>query len=161
MKRILTFFAAVLLGVSMQAQPFAPVNPNATQEAKKEGIVPGGGLALLRASQKVQAYAQELTGDERLGAEILARALCTPIRQIARNAAVNGDTVIDRILEKEDERIGYDACTKRYCDLVEAGIIDPTGVVCTALTNAVSASSVVITTESLVAELRPEKETKK
>ena len=134
---------------------------NATQAAKKEGIVPGGGLALLRASQKVQAYAQELTGDERLGAEILARALCTPIRQIARNAAVNGDTVIDRILEKEDERIGYDACTKRYCDLVEAGIIDPTGVVCTALTNAVSASSVVITTESLVAELRPEKETKK
>ena len=133
---------------------------NATQAAKKEGIVPGGGLSLLRAAEKVEAFAGELAGDEQLGAQILARALQAPIRQIARNAAVNGDTVIDRILDQSEPYWGYDARAKKYCDLVAAGIIDPTGVVCTALTNAVSASSVVVTTESLVAELKPEKEQK-
>lgn len=127
---------------------------NATQAAKKEGIVAGGGLALLRASLKVGTFAETLQGDEKLGAEILTRALLSPIRQIAQNAAVNGDTVIDRVYEKDSETVGFDARTKKYCDLIEAGIIDPTGVVCSALINAVSASSVVITTESVVAENR-------
>lgn len=133
---------------------------NATQAAKKEGIVPGGGLALLRASVNLDAFARQLEGDERLGAEILSRALRAPIRQIACNAAVNGDSVIDRILEKEDERLGYDAREKKYCDMIEQGVIDPTGVVCAALSNAVSACSVVVTTESLVAELKPKQENK-
>lgn len=129
---------------------------NATQAAKKEGIVPGGGLAYLHASETVREYAATLQDDEKLGAEILMRALKAPIRQIANNAAVNGDSVIDRILEKNDETTGFDAKNKVYCNMVEAGIIDPTGVVCAALTNAVSASSVVITTESIVAEFQDE-----
>lgn len=129
---------------------------HATRAAVRDGVLPGGGLAFLRAAEAVRRAAGALAEDERTGALIVASALEAPVAQIADNAGVEGSVVRGRLRELGDWRTGYDALTKQYRDMEEAGIIDPAGVACTALENAVSVASVVVTTESLVAEPPPE-----
>ena len=130
---------------------------SSTKAAVAEGIVPGGGLALLRASAAVLAVEAECSGDERTGAQILRRALEAPARQIAENSAADGGVVVDRMLNGTGNT-GFDAATKRFVDLFEAGIVDPVKVVRTALENAVSVASVLLLTEATLTE-RPEKRT--
>jgi chaperonin GroEL len=120
---------------------------SATQAAITEGIVPGGGLALLRAIEAVRAEAESCQGDERTGALILARALEVPARQIAENSSVDGGVVVDR-MKAGQGNFGFDAAKRVYVDLLEAGIIDPTKVVRVALENAVSVASVLLLTEA-------------
>ncbi len=124
---------------------------NATRAAVEEGIVPGGGVALLRAKKSVEALDSD-NADVRAGIKIVLRALEAPIRQIAENAGVEGSIVVGKVSESSDE-IGFDAQTETYTDLVKAGIIDPTKVVRTALIDAASVASLLITTEAMVAEL--------
>ncbi len=128
---------------------------SSTQAAVAEGIVPGGGLALLRASAEVLALEAECSGDERTGVQILRRALEAPTRQIAENSAADGGVVVDRMLNGTGNT-GFDAATKRFVDLLEAGIVDPVKVVRTALENAVSVASVLLLTEATMTE-RPQK----
>jgi chaperonin GroEL len=129
---------------------------SATKAAVAEGIVPGGGLALLRASQALAEEEAKATGDERTGLQILRRAFEAPARQIAENSAVDGGVVVARMLEGKGN-LGFDAARKEYVDLVEAGIVDPTKVVRIALENAVSVASVLLLTEATMTEI-PEKE---
>ncbi len=124
---------------------------NATRAAVEEGIVPGGGVALLRAKKAVEALDSD-NADVRAGIKIVLRALESPIRQIAENAGVEGSIVVGKVSESPDE-IGFDAQTETYTDLIKAGIIDPTKVVRTALIDAASVASLLITTEAMVAEL--------
>jgi chaperonin GroEL len=131
---------------------------SSTKAAVAEGIVPGGGLALLRCASALLAEESACTGDERTGLQILRRALEAPTRQIAENSAADGGVVVDRMLNSSGN-IGFDAARKQYVDLVEAGIIDPAKVVRTALENAVSVASVLLLTEATLTE-RPEKEVK-
>jgi chaperonin GroEL len=128
---------------------------NATKAAVAEGIVPGGGLALLRASRALAAVEGQCEGDERTGVQILKRALEAPARQIADNSAVDGGVVVSKMLESSGNT-GFDASTKQYVDLVEAGIVDPTKVVRIALQNAVSVASILLLTEATMTE-KPEK----
>jgi chaperonin GroEL len=120
---------------------------SSTQAAVIEGIVPGGGLALLRAIEAVRHEAEGTQGDERTGILIVARALEVPARQIAENSSVDGGVVVDR-MEAGKGNFGFDAAKREYVDLVEAGIIDPTKVVRTALENAVSVASTLLLTEA-------------
>ena len=129
---------------------------HATRAAVKDGIVPGGALTFVHAADAVRSMTADMSGDVRMGVEIVAHALDVPLVQIVNNAGKEGLAVLSNVKRQAKRRIGYDARKSQYCDLIEQGIIDPAGVVCTALENAVSASSVVITTESLVAELPPE-----
>jgi chaperonin GroEL len=124
---------------------------SATKAAMAEGIVPGGGLALLRAIDSVDAEAGACTGDERTGALILKRALEAPTRQIAENSGVDGGVVVDR-MRGGSGAYGFDASCGRYVDLTEAGIIDPTKVVRIALENAVSVAGVLLLTEATLTE---------
>ena len=128
---------------------------NATKAAVAEGIVPGGGLALLRCIDRVAEEEANATGDERTGIQILKRALEAPTRQIAENSAVDGGVVVNE-MRKSEGAIGFDAARNVYCDLYEAGIVDPTKVVRIALENAVSVASVLLLTEATMTEL-PEK----
>ncbi|MEW6167356.1 MAG: chaperonin GroEL [Pseudomonadota bacterium] len=128
----------------------------ATKAAVAEGIVPGGGLALLRAVPALAAMEEQAQGDERTGLGILKRALETPARTIADNSAVDDGVVVQRMLA-DSGNIGFDAAANRYVDMYEAGIIDPTKVVRIALENAVSVASVLLLTEATMTEL-PEKE---
>jgi chaperonin GroEL len=128
---------------------------SATKAAVAEGIVPGGGLALLRTLPALAAEEGASTGDERTGIQILRRALEAPARQIAENSAVDGGVVVNRMLQGSGNT-GFDAARQEYVDLVEAGIIDPTKVVRIALENAVSVASVLLLTEATMTE-RPEK----
>jgi chaperonin GroEL len=125
---------------------------SATRAAIAEGIVPGGGLALLRAIEAVEAEAAKCEGDERTGVLTLRRALEAPTRQIAENSAVDGGVVVDRMRAGKGN-FGFDAARGEYGDLVEAGIIDPTKVVRVALENAVSVASVLLLTEATLTEL--------
>jgi chaperonin GroEL len=125
---------------------------SATKAAVAEGIVPGGGLALLRCVAAVEAQEQELPGDERTGMQILKRALELPTRQIAENSAADGGVVVARMLEGSGNT-GFDAARKIYVDLIEAGIIDPTKVVRVALENAVSVASTLLLTEATMTEI--------
>ncbi|MBP2562452.1 chaperonin GroEL [Neorhizobium galegae] len=125
---------------------------SATKAAVEEGIVPGGGLALLRCVKVVEQEEDLCEGDERTGVQILKRALEAPARQIAENSAVDGGVVIARMLESEGA-IGFDAARNRYVDLLEEGIIDPTKVVRVALENAVSVASVLLLTEATMTEI--------
>jgi chaperonin GroEL len=125
---------------------------SATKAAVAEGIVPGGGLALLRCGAAVAAEEAACEGDERTGVQILRRALEAPARQIAENSAADGGVVVARMQESEGNR-GFDAARKEYVDLVEAGIIDPTKVVRVALENAVSVASVLLLTEATMTEI--------
>ena len=128
----------------------------ATRAAVEEGIVPGGGTALLSVIPNVQAILPKYTGDAKTGVQIVLRALEEPVRQIAENAGVEGSVVVDKIKRSHKAGFGYDALGDRYVDMNEAGIIDPTKVTRTALQNAASVAATVLTTESLVADL-PEK----
>jgi chaperonin GroEL len=128
---------------------------HATRAAVEEGIVPGGGVALARASL-ILAKLKADNDDQRFGIEIVRRALQSPLRQIAENAGEDGAVIAGKVLESDDYNTGFDAQTGDYKDLVKAGIIDPTKVVRTALQDASSVASLLITTEAMVAE-RPEK----
>ncbi len=129
----------------------------ATRAAVEEGIVPGGGSALLSAIPCVQELTQTLVGDEKTGAQIILKALEEPVKQIAVNAGVDGGVVIDKILTKNKVGYGYDALKNEYVDMVAKGIIDPTKVTRSALQNAASVAATLLTTESVVADL-PEPE---
>lgn len=127
----------------------------ATRAAVEEGIVPGGGIALLSVSDKVTAYANTFSGDEKTGALIIAKALTAPIKQIAENAGVDGGVIVDNVLRAKKANYGYDALKNEFCDMVEKGILDPTKVTRSALQNAASVSSTLLTTEVIVAD-KPE-----
>jgi chaperonin GroEL len=128
---------------------------SSTKAAVAEGIVAGGGLALLRAGTAVAAVEAECSGDERTGVQILRRSLEAPTRQIAENSAADGGVVVDRMLHGTGN-VGFDAATQQFVDLFEAGIVDPVKVVRTALENAVSVASVLMLTEAIMTE-KPEK----
>jgi chaperonin GroEL len=128
---------------------------SSTKAAVAEGIVAGGGLALLRTSAAVEALEHEASGDERTGVQILRRALEAPARQIAENSAVDGGVVVDRMQSGATD-VGFDAARKQYVDMFEAGIIDPAKVVRMALENAVSVAGVLLLTEATMTE-KPEK----
>jgi chaperonin GroEL len=128
-----------------------------TKAAVAEGIVPGGGLALLRATAAIEREEGKCEGDERTGLQILRRALETPTRQIAENSSVDGGVVVNE-MRKGTGNMGFDAARKEYVDLVEAGIIDPTKVVRIALENAVSVASVLLLTEATLTEVPEKKE---
>ena len=125
---------------------------NATRAAVEEGIVAGGGTAYVNAIPAVEKLVAKLSGDEKTGAQIIARALQAPIRQIAENAGVDGSIVYDKIRSSRQAGYGYNAYTETYCDMLPSGIVDPTKVTRTALENAASIASCVLTTESLVAD---------
>jgi chaperonin GroEL len=124
---------------------------SATRAALEEGIVPGGGVALLHAQEPVADLLESLDGDERAGARIVYRALEEPIRQIAENAGADGSIVVDKV-RSQSGATGFNALTGEYADLVAAGIIDPAMVTRSALQNAASIGSLIVTTEVIVAE---------
>jgi chaperonin GroEL len=128
---------------------------SSTKAAVAEGIVPGGGLALLRAVKAVATLEETCTGDERTGVQILRRALESPARQIAENSSSDGGVVVDRMLNGSGN-FGFDAARKEYVDMLEAGIVDPAKVVRIALENAVSVASTLLLTEATMTE-KPEK----
>ena len=129
---------------------------SATQAAVEQGIVAGGGVALVNAIKPVSELLEKLDGDERTGVRIVLKALETPIRQIAANAGVDGAVIIERILDSGKKNYGYDAFRGVYTDMLEAGIVDPTKVTHSALENAASVATMVLTTESLVADKKEE-----
>jgi chaperonin GroEL len=123
----------------------------AVAAALEQGIVAGGGVALLRSEKAVKKL--DLTGDEQHGGEIVANVLHYPLRYIAENAGVDGDVVVNRVRQMKGKNDGYNADKDEYGDLMAAGVIDPTKVVRTALQNAASVASLLLTTESLVTEI--------
>jgi chaperonin GroEL len=129
---------------------------NATRAAVEEGIVPGGGVALLRAKRAIRDLSSD-NPDVQAGIKIVLKALESPIRQIAQNSGVDGSIVVGKVLENESDTFGFDAQLEDYKDLVQAGIIDPTKVVRTALQDAASVAGLLVTTEAMVAEM-PKKE---
>lgn len=129
---------------------------SSTKAAVEEGIVPGGGLALLKCIDAVERVEAQCDGDERTGVQILKRALDAPARQIAVNSAVDGGVVVSKMIESASN-VGFDAARKCYVDLFDAGIIDPTKVVRVALENAVSVASVLLLTEATMTEIPSEK----
>ena len=130
---------------------------NATRAAVKEGVVAGGGTALLYATKALEEV-QPTNQDQKVGVDIIRRALQAPIRQIAENAGVDGAVVAGKLLESFDYNFGYNAATGEYTDMIKAGIVDPTKVVRTALQDAASVASLLITTEAMVTELPEPKE---
>ncbi|NIP56522.1 MAG: chaperonin GroEL [Gemmatimonadetes bacterium] len=130
---------------------------HATRAAVEEGIVPGGGVALLRAQKALESFEVDRQ-DEQIGVEILRKALESPLRQIAFNAGKEGSIVVEKVRESKKTNFGYNAQTDEYEDLVEAGVIDPTKVVRTALQNAASIAGLLLTTEAVVVEEEEEEE---
>ncbi|MGH7680776.1 MAG: chaperonin GroEL, partial [Candidatus Eiseniibacteriota bacterium] len=129
---------------------------HATRAAVEEGIVPGGGVALVRCIAAVEKM--ELTGDEQVGANIVKRAMEEPLRQIVNNAGLEGSVIVEHV-KKEKKAVGFNVATEKYEDLFEAGVVDPTKVTRTALQNAASVAGLLLTTEALVTEI-PEKKSK-
>ena len=129
---------------------------HATRAAVEEGIVPGGGVALLRA-QSCLCKIKGLSEDEQIGVEIIRRAIEEPIRMIALNAGVEGAIVVGRIKESKEKNFGYNAASDNYEDLVKAGVIDPTKVTRTALQNAASIAGLLLTTECVVVEKKEDR----
>ena len=129
---------------------------NATRAAVAEGIVPGGGTAYVVAAKAADKLTATLEGDEKTGAALIAKALKAPIMQIAFNAGLEGAVILNNVYTAEDNYYGFDAANDKYCDMIECGIVDPTKVCRSALENAASVASMVLTTESLIADL-PEK----
>ena len=125
---------------------------NATRAAVEEGIVAGGGTAYVNAIPAVEALLETLSGDEKTGAAIIAKALQAPIRQIAENAGVDGSVVYERIKNSDKVGYGYNAYSDEYCDMIPTGIVDPTKVTRSALENAASICACILTTESLVVD---------
>ncbi len=130
----------------------------ATKAAVEEGIVAGGGVALVNAISAVKETVDSLSGDEKTGANIVLKALEAPIRQIAINAGLEGSVIVDKILENGKANYGFDAYKEVYCDMIEAGIVDPVKVTRSALQNAASVASMVLTTEALIAENKEDAE---
>jgi chaperonin GroEL len=130
---------------------------HATKAAAEEGIVPGGGVAFLRAIEAVENAKAKARGDEKVGYDIVIQALKSPTCQIANNAGEDGDVVVAQILENKNPAWGYDAATGEFVDMFKAGIIDPTKVARTALLNAASAIGLALTTDVLVTELKEPK----
>ena len=128
---------------------------HATKAAVEEGIVPGGGVALLRASKAIEGL--KLEGDQKVGADIVRRAVEAPMRWIATNAGMEGSIIVQKVKDSKDPNFGYNAGTDVYEDLVKAGVIDPTKVVRSALQNASSIASLLLTTEAMVADIPEEK----
>ena len=125
----------------------------ATRAAVEEGIVPGGGTALLNASKSVAKLISEAAGDEKTGVQIVLRALEEPVRQIAKNAGAEGSLIVEKIKSRKSTTFGYDAAKDEYADMMERGIADPTKVTRCALQNAASVAAMVLTTESLVTDI--------
>jgi len=130
---------------------------HATRAAAEEGIVPGGGAALLKAIPTIQGVVEKLTGDERIGASIVLRAVEEPIRHIASNSGIDGGVVVDEV-RNSDGPIGFNANTGEYVDMFSAGIIDPTKVTRSALENAASIAGLMLTTEAMITNLKEEDE---
>ena len=130
----------------------------ATQAALEEGIVPGGGVTLLRCRPAVEQLMAETSGDEALGVRIIRNVLDMPLRAIANNAGLDGAVVVNRVLQMPGNNDGYDANAEVYCDLVQAGIVDPAKVVRTSLTNAASVAGLLLTTESCICDIPVEEE---
>jgi chaperonin GroEL len=130
---------------------------NATRAAVEEGIVPGGGTMLLKAKTALAAFVETLQGDERIGADILLRAIEAPARQIATNAGKDGSVIVSKVLEA-GTNIGYDALNDKMVDMFEAGIVDPAKVTRSALQNAASISGLLLTTEALIVDVPEKKE---
>ena len=128
---------------------------HATRAAVEEGVLPGGGVALIRALKALDKV--RASGDEKVGVDIVRRALVAPAHQIAENAGVNGAIVVQKIMETAKVNFGYDALAGEYCDLVEAGVIDPTKVVRSALQNAASIGTLLLTTDAIVSEIAEDK----
>jgi chaperonin GroEL len=128
---------------------------HATKAAVEEGIVPGGGVALLRCVKVLDTL--KLEGDQRVGADIVRRAIESPLRWIAQNAGVEGSIVVQKVKDAKETGYGYNAASDTYEDLVKAGVIDPTKVVRSALQNAASIASLLLTTEAMVSEIPEEK----
>ena len=126
----------------------------ATKAAVEEGIVPGGGTALLTAIPSLKELVNELEGDEKTGASIILKAIEEPVRQIAVNAGLDGSVILNEIIKKGDKNYGFDAYKNEYCDMVKCGIIDPTKVTRSALQNAASIASTLLTTESIVTDVQ-------
>ena len=129
----------------------------ATRAAVEEGIVPGGGVALLNATAKVKALLEKKTGDAKTGVNIVLRAMEEPVRQIAINGGIEGSIIVDTIRRSEKTGYGYDVLKDEYVDMIERGIIDPTKVTRSALQNAASVAAMMLTTESLITDI-PEPE---
>jgi len=130
---------------------------HACRAALDKGILPGGGVALLRAIPSVQRVAESFSGDERFGAEIVIRALEKPIRTIAENSGEDGAVIADEIKQKGDKsNFGFNANTREYVDMYKAGIVDPTTVTCSALQNAASIAGLMLTTEVMVTRIDEE-----
>jgi chaperonin GroEL len=127
---------------------------HATRAALEEGILPGGGVALLRAAKQVKA--KGLSADEETGYQIIVRACSAPIHQIAENAGQDGGVVVSKVSESKGNE-GYDALNDKYTDLVKAGIIDPTKVTRSALQNAASVSTLLLTSDALIADMPEDK----
>ena len=125
----------------------------ATKAAVEEGIVAGGGTALINAIPAVEKLVPQLEGDEKTGAAIVLKALEEPVRQIALNAGLEGSVIIDKIKNSGKVGYGFDAYNETYVDMIPSGIVDPTKVTRSALQNAASVSAMVLTTESLVADI--------
>ena len=130
---------------------------HATRAAVEEGIVPGGGVALVRAIPALDAFIKTLDGDEKIGAQIVRRSLEEPLRMIVTNAGAEGAVVVAKVLASKDQHFGYNALTGVFEDLVKAGVIDPTKVTRTALQNAASIAGLLLTTEAMVVELPEQK----
>lgn len=126
---------------------------SATKSATLEGIVPGGGVALIKCIPQVDKLIDTLNGDEKTGAEIVKKAMLAPINQISENAGINGGVVVEKILNSSDNNYGYDALNNQYVDMMKSGIIDPTKVTKTALLNAGSVASIMLTTTCLVTDI--------
>jgi chaperonin GroEL len=129
---------------------------HATRAAVAEGILPGGGVALLRCIDGVEKLAKKLEGDEKMGAEIVARALESPIRTIAENSGADGAVIADEVRQQKNVNTGYDANTGDYVDMVKEGIVDPTKVVRSALQNAASIAGLMLTTEVMITKIDEE-----
>jgi chaperonin GroEL len=130
---------------------------HATRAAAEEGIVPGGGAALLKARSAVQAVMDSLAGDERIGASIVLRAVEEPIRHIASNSGIDGGVVVDEVGNSEGP-IGFNANTGEFVNMFDAGIIDPTKVTRSALENAASIAGLMLTTEAMITNIKEEDE---
>ena len=125
----------------------------ATRAAVEEGYVPGGGSALLSAVPTVKKLVASLSGDEKTGAAIVLKAIEEPIRQIAKNAGLDGSVIVDKVLASKKANFGFDALGNKYCDMVQSGIIDPTKVTRSVLQNAASVAATLLTTESVVTDI--------
>jgi chaperonin GroEL len=127
---------------------------SATKAAVEEGIVPGGGVAFINAIDDLMKLLDQKTGDERTGIQIVIKAIEEPIRQIAANAGLEGSIIIDKIRASNKKGYGFDFAKEEYVDMINAGIVDPTKVTRSALQNAASVAAMVLTTESLVADIK-------